>query len=208
MSRFRPLLSVAPLCIALLAFLAGAGMAVAQDRDAATAPDSPPKAQQPDRTRNLDFLFGALKVAPDETSAKAIEERISTVWFISGSDTTTLLMTRAKTAIEAQDLDLALKLLDAVVTIRPDYVEGWNQRSTVHYMKKDLGRALADIARTLALEPRHFGALSGLGMILQDIGDDKHALEAFRSALALDPHLERIPDIVKTLSEKVDGRDI
>ena len=75
-------------------------------------------------------------------------------------------------------------------------------------MKKDFGHALRDIREVLAREPRHFGALSGLGMILQEIGDDKHALEAFRRALAVHPHLERIPDLVKKLTEKVEGRDI
>ena len=62
--------------------------------------------------------------------------------------------------------------------------------------------------QVLAKEPRHFGALSGLGLILQDIGDEKHALEAYRKALAVDPHLEHIPEVVKTLTEKVEGRDI
>ena len=126
----------------------------------------------------------------------------------SASDTTNLLMTRAKEAMEGQDFDLALKLLTAVVEIKPEYVEGWNRRATVYYMKKDFGAALSDIAHTLALEPRHFGALSGLGMILQDVGDDKHALEVFRRALAIDPHLQRIPELVKTLTEKVEGRNI
>jgi len=60
----------------------------------------------------------------------------------------------------------------------------------------------------LAREPRHFGALSGLGIIMQELGDDKHALEAFRRALAVHPRLERIPDLVKRLSDKIDGRDI
>jgi len=161
-----------------------------------------------DPTHNLDFLFGALKVAPDEESAKAIEERIWAVWVVSRSDTTNLLMTRVKTAIEKKDLDLAIKLLDAVIKIKPNYVEGWNRLATIYYMKKDYGRALADLRQVLRLEPRHFGALSGLGMILQDIGDDRQALEAFRRALAVYPRMPRIPDLVKTLSEKVEGRDI
>ena len=75
-------------------------------------------------------------------------------------------------------------------------------------MKKDYGHALADIRKVLAREPRHFGALSGLGLILQEIGDDKHALEAYRKALAIDPHIEHVPNVVKTLREKVEGRDI
>ena len=101
-----------------------------------------------------------------------------------------------------------IKLLDAVIALKPDYVEAWNRRATVYYLKQDYGHALADIAAVLAREPRHFGALSGLGLILQDIGDDKQALEAYRKALAIDPHLENLPDVVKTLSEKVEGRDI
>ncbi len=161
-----------------------------------------------DRTHNLDFLFGALKIAPDDTSAKAIEERIWALWVISRSDTTNLLMTRVRTAIEAHDIDLALRLLDSIVKIKPDYVEAWNRRATLYYMKNDYGRALADIREVLKREPRHFGALSGLGLILQDIGDDKQALEVYRRALAVYPRLQRIPDIVKTLKDKVEGRDI
>ena len=84
----------------------------------------PPQVSRGDRTRSLDFLFGALKLAPDETTAKAIEERIWTVWTASRSDTANLLMMRVKTAIEAKDLDLAVTLLDGIVKIRPDYIEG------------------------------------------------------------------------------------
>jgi tetratricopeptide (TPR) repeat protein len=167
-----------------------------------------PNAGRGDRTRNLDFLFGALKVAPDDTIAKAIEQRIWAQWVVSRSDTANLLMTRVKTAIEKHEMELAIKLLDSIVKIKPDYIEGWNRRATLYYMKKDYGRSLADIREVLKREPRHFGALSGLGLILQDIGDDKQALEVYRRALAIYPRLQRIPDVVKTLQEKVEGRDI
>ena len=156
----------------------------------------------------MDTLFEALKIAPDNESAKAIEGRIWSLWTVSGSDTCNLLMGRVKAAADGKDYNLAIKLLNAIITIKPDYVEAWNQRATVYYFMNDYGRALSDISEVLAREPRHFGALSGLGLILQDIGDDKHALEAYRKALAIDPHLEHIPDVVKTLSEKVEGRDI
>ena len=159
-------------------------------------------------TYSLDTLFQGLKIAPDEASAKAIEERIWSVWMASGSDTCNLLIGRAKAAIDGKDYDLAIKLLNAVIEIKPDYVEAWNRRATAYYMKNDYGHSLADIAQVLAREPRHFGALSGLGLILQEIGDDKDALDAYRKALAIDPHLEHIPDVVKTLTEKVEGRDI
>jgi tetratricopeptide (TPR) repeat protein len=157
---------------------------------------------------SLDTLFSALKIAPDEESAKAIEDRIWAQWLVSGSDTCTLLMTRVKEATDEKNYDLAIKLLDAVVAINPNYVEAWNRRATVYYLKQDFGHAIADIREVLSKEPRHFGALSGLGLILQDIGDDKDALEAYRKALVIDPHLSNIPDVVKTLTEKVEGRPI
>lgn len=169
--------------------------------------DKSPPAEHVDQLHNLDFLFGALKAAPDDVTAKAVEERIWAVWARSPSDTTNLLMSRVKTAIDKKNLDLAVKLLDAVVKIRPDYVEAWNRRATLFYMQRKYGRALADIAQVLRREPRHFGALSGLGLILQDIGEDRLALIAYRRALAVYPRLQRVPDLVKELSEKVEGRD-
>jgi tetratricopeptide (TPR) repeat protein len=156
----------------------------------------------------LDRLFEALKVAPDEDSAKYVENRIWAIWLASSSDTANLLMGRAKTAVDGKDYDLAIKLLNAVIEIKPDFVEAWNRRATVYYTQKDFGRALADIHEVLAREPRHFGALSGLGIILQELGDDKRALEVFRRALAIHPHLERVPDLVKKLTDQIDGRDI
>jgi tetratricopeptide (TPR) repeat protein len=161
-----------------------------------------------DRTRGLDFLFGALKAAPDEVSAKHVEARIWALWLQTPSDTAALLMMRAKAAMDAQQMDIALKLLDAVVKLRPDYVEAWNRRATLHYLRNDYAHSLGDIEQVLVREPRHFGALAGLGMIMQDLGDEKRALDAFRKALAINPYLEKVPELVKTLSEKVEGRDI
>jgi tetratricopeptide (TPR) repeat protein len=161
-----------------------------------------------DKTRGLDFLFGALKAAPDEASAKHVEARIWAVWMQTPSDTAALLMTRAKAAMDAKQVDVALKLLDAVVKLRPEYVEAWNRRATLYYLKNDYVHSLQDIEQVLVREPRHFGALAGLGMIMQDLGDEKRALDAFRKALAVNPHLEKVPELVKTLSEKVEGRDI
>jgi tetratricopeptide (TPR) repeat protein len=161
-----------------------------------------------DRSKNLDFLFGALKAAPDEPSARHVEARIWAAWLQTPSDTVALLMVRSKAALDAHQTEVALKLLDAVIKLRPDYVEAWNRRATLYYLQNDYARSLADIQQVLVREPRHFGALAGLGMIMQDLGEDKRALEAFRKALDVDPYLEKVPDLVKTLSEKVEGRDI
>jgi tetratricopeptide (TPR) repeat protein len=198
------------LSLALAAILALPALspAWAQTPPLPDAPDKLPRASRGDRTKNLDFLFEALKAAPDADAAKLVESRIWALWFASGSDTADLMMSRVKTATDAKDTKLALQLLDAVIELRPEYTEAWNRRATIHFSNKDYGKSLADIRQVLAREPRHFGALSGLGIILQELGDDKHALEAFRRALAVHPRLERIPDLVKKLSDKIDGRDI
>jgi tetratricopeptide (TPR) repeat protein len=216
--RSRFLLSVVP---AVAFLLAGALAAPAQSagppgappsRGDAIAPMQPPSdlphPQRGDRTRNLDFLFGALKAAPDDDSAKQVENRIWALWLASGSDTANLLMTRTRSAIDSNDLDLALQLLDAIIKIRPEYVEAWNRRATVHYMRKEYGEALMDIRQVLTREPRHFGAMSGLGMILQEFGDEKGALVVFRKVLEINPHMSKIDEHVKSLSDKLEGRDI
>ena len=203
-----------PLAILLIATMAAwAVPASAQDPRPGSQkklPEAPSKLPRvgADKTRGLDFLFGALKAAPDAASAKHVEARIWAVWMQTPSDTAALLMVRAKAAMDAKQVDVALKLLDAVVKLRPDYVEGWNRRATLYYLKNDYAHSLQDIEQVLVREPRHFGALAGLGMIMQDLGDERRALDAFRKALAVNPHLEKVPDLVKTLTEKVEGRDI
>src|ERR1700722_8093063 len=161
-----------------------------------------------ERSYTPDTLFEALKIAPADDSARAIEQRIWAHWIVSGSDTCNLLMGRVKAATEQKDLDLAAKLLDAVIELKPNYTEAWTRRATVRYLQKDFGGALADLREVLTREPRHFGALSGLGLILQELGDEKDALEAYRRALAIDPRLENVGEAAKTLREKVEGRDI
>ena len=170
-------------------------------------PSTLPRVQLAEKAQ-LDRLFEALKLAPDEESAKYFENRIWAIWLNSPSDTANLLMGRVKTAIDAKEYDVAIRLLNAIIDLKPEFTEAWNRRASVFFTKKDFSRSLADIHEVLAREPRHFGALSGLGIILQELGDDKGALEAFRRALAIHPHLERIPELVKQLSDKIEGRDI
>jgi len=167
-----------------------------------------PRVAKGHHATRLDMLFKALKAAPDQETAKAIEVRIWATWMVSPSDTANLLMHRVREAIQGKDLTLATKLLDAIIKIRPSYVEAWNQRATIEYKERRFGAAINDISQVLKREPRHFGALSGLGMIFQEIGDDKEALEAYRQALKVYPRLPKVPDMVKKLSEKVEGRDI
>lgn len=203
-------------CLAVLVSLAMTAPAVPQiapdpndhGQGLVRPPDQLPDVPKDERNRNIDFLFGALKAAPDDTSAKAVEDRIWAVWASAGTDTTNLLMSRAKKAADEEEFDIAIRLLSAVIELQPDFTEAWNRRATVFFLKKDYVNAAADIAKVLEREPRHFGALSGLGLILQDTGDDRHALMAYRRALEVYPRLKGIDERVKTLTQKVDGRDI
>ena len=171
-------------------------------------PEQLPNIPKGERNRNIDFLFGALKAAPDDTSAKAIEDRIWAVWTEAGNETTNLLMSRAKKATDDKDYDLAIRMLSAIIEIKPDFTEAWNRRATVYFLKRDYVNSIADIGKVLTREPRHFGALSGLGLIMQDIGDDKHALDAYRKAVEVYPRLKGMDERIKTLKEKVEGRNL
>jgi tetratricopeptide (TPR) repeat protein len=207
-------------CLAILAMLATAVTAPAMraqvlpdphadpHEDLVKPPDQLPNIPKGERNRNIDFLFGALKAAPDDASAKEIENRIWALWTEGHSETANLLMNRAKKAADDKDYDLALRMLSAVIEIKPDFTEAWNRRATVYFLKKDYTNSLADISKVLEREPRHFGALSGLGLIMQDIGDDKHALEAYRKAVEVYPRLKGMDEKIKALKEKVEGRNI
>jgi Tfp pilus assembly protein PilF len=166
------------------------------------------KKKQLDRSGQLDGLFAALKAAPNAQIAKQIEQRLEATLATTESDTLNLLMVRARTTMQTKELDTALELLNAMIEIDPRYTEAWAQRATLYFVKKDYYRSLADLRVVLAQEPRHYAAMAGLGVIMQDLGEDRRALDAFRRALEIHPHLENIPELVKRLRVKVEGREI
>ena len=173
----------------------------------AAKPNETAKAE-PDRGKRLDALFAALKAAPTAESAKAISQRIEVSWSPSDSDTADLLMTRASAAMEAKQFDLAVELLDGVLAVTPDHLDAWNKRATVFYLQDDFADSLSDLRQVVAREPRHYGAWAGIALICKEIGDEKHALEAARRALAIYPLLEQISEMEKTLTISVEGRPI
>src|SRR4051794_36441499 len=162
--------------------------------------DTAPKVQFT-RAQQLDQLFILLKAAPSDDAAKAVEKRISAIWMKSGSDTIDLLTKWADNAIDAKNYPLAIDYLDRITTLAPGYVEGWDKRANVYFMTEDYGRSLADLEHVLALEPRHFGALAGLGTIMHAIGQDGKALVAYKRALDLDPNLETVKDAISQLRD-------
>jgi tetratricopeptide (TPR) repeat protein len=156
----------------------------------------------------LDGLFERLQGASNPLEAKLVEQAIWQIWMQSGSDTVDLLMANGTNAMATGDYPKAMKMFDSVVQVDPDYAEGWNKRATLYFLMGDFQASMADIQKTLELEPRHFGALSGLGQILDRIDDAPGALKAYRRALAADPQMESVRERVKELTLKVKGSPI
>lgn len=172
--------------------------------DKPNAPEAP-AARSPAAT--LDRLFERLAAAKTPDEAKGIANLIQRRWARSGSDTADLLMSRAQEAMKAREWPLAIELLDRVITLQPGWAEGWNQRANALLLQGDPIRSMLDIGEALRREPRHFGAMMGLGTILRQQGDDKRAMVAYRRALEVYPLLEPVKDAVESLKIEVDGRD-
>jgi tetratricopeptide (TPR) repeat protein len=156
----------------------------------------------------LDTLFGQLQVVTEAQSARLIELAIWQVWSESGSATVDLLMEQASNAMSRRENARALERLDAIVEQMPNFAEGWNKRATLFYMMNRMEQSRADIERTLQLEPRHFGALSGLGLVNSALGNDKAAYDAYQRALKVNPHLSHAQAESKRLKKKVKGEGI
>jgi tetratricopeptide (TPR) repeat protein len=179
----------------------------------AAEPSDTPKQQTATTTEvlagnRLDALFGQLKRERNEKAAERIASRISEEWSHSGSASIDLMMTWSQTAMENKKFDVALDFLDQVVTMEPAYAEGWNRRATVHFMMQNYAKSMADISHTLELEPRHFGALSGMGQIMKNTGRDELALQAWQRVLDIYPMMRSAQNEVATLSEELAGEGI
>lgn len=179
----------------------------------ALAQDAPPTEEikpQPEEQvgSRLDKLFGELKRQRNEKAAERIAGNIWQEWFKSGSASVDLMMKWAGDAVEAKKYDVALDFLDQVIVLSPTYPEGWNRRATVHFMMQNFGKSMADIERTLELEPRHFGALSGMAEIMKTTGRKELALDAYQRVLAIYPMMRSAQNQVSELSEELAGEGI
>lgn len=156
----------------------------------------------------LDALFAALKNAPGIGDVLPIEEEIWSVWLEAGRPDVDRQMELGVAATARADYDGAIAAFDAVVRAAPDFAEGWNRRATAYYLIGDFDASVADIQRTLALEPRHFGALSGLGLIYLALGQDEGALKAFLKALEIHPYLPGAKAQIQEIHRRLGGREI
>ena len=166
-------------------------------------------AQQPGGDRRppsemLDGLLGQLHQAEDEASAKVIERAVWKAWMRSGSPTVDLLLQQAEKAMAERQHRIAISILTTAIELQPDFPEAWNRRATAYYLNRQFKLSLADAERVLELEPRHFAALAGLGVLHKELGDKRAALDAFRRALAIHPHLPMARRAVRELELEVE----
>jgi len=153
-------------------------------------------------------LLDQLKIAKDEATARMLEAEVWSAWTGSGDDQIDNLMQRSAALMQAQAFEEALSVLDAVVAKAPQFAEGWNKRATLLYMMHDFDRSLADISQVLALEPRHFGALSGMGLIRSAKGDKLGAVVAYKKVLEVDPQNSAAKASIDALGKQLEGDPI
>lgn len=152
----------------------------------------------------LEALFEGLQSAEGQ-AAEQIEARIYQIWSDSGSPSMDLLLTRGREALEEGDTKLAIEHFTALIDHAPEFAEGYNARATAFFQNGQYGLSLEDIRRTLALNPRHFGALSGLALILEEVGRPGDALAAWREVEKINPTQTGLEESLKRLERMIEG---
>ncbi len=198
------------MCVSYIRILAGFAVILGvsgQYPEAFSAETAKPDMQQPfqSQKQRLDTLFASLKKTRDPDQANEIAGLIGMEWRDSGSATVNLMLQWSAEAIKQNRLPAALEFLDQAIALKPDFAEAWNQRATLHYTMKNYRKAMADITVVLKLEPRHFGAISGMASILEERGMDKQAMTALEDILAIYPADRDAQTRLNALSDKLAG---
>jgi tetratricopeptide (TPR) repeat protein len=188
------------LLLPVLLFATAPQLAAADDSRIVEQPDPGVSPRQ-----HLDDMFTALRRQHDPDQAAGIVNQIKAEWMNSGSATVDLLMQWAAKAIAEKRNAAAYDFLDQVIALKPDYVEGWNQRATLNYALGDYNKSMADIEQVLRIEPRHLGALAGMAAIFSENGKDAQTLEIWQRFLTIYPASRAAQDQVEKLTEKLAG---
>jgi tetratricopeptide (TPR) repeat protein len=155
----------------------------------------------------LDKLFAALQTSLSNANAASLEREIWAIWTrYPDNQAINYQMDRAIKMIDAGQLDDAEAMFSAIISRKPAFAEAWNKRATVRFFRGDDAGSANDILQVIKLEPRHFGALSGLGMIKVRGGDLQGALQAYRAAQRINPFLPNIEVIIDKLGQRLNGR--
>jgi tetratricopeptide (TPR) repeat protein len=210
--------------LAITAFLAGASAwadeppAAPEATPDAQAPQAKPdgpapqakKDEPPEKTSAEERadLYTRLAAAKDADETSGIITRLLHNYSESGSDTADLLLRRARQAIGVENYSDALKILDATIALDPDWAEGWNARATARYLDDDYKGSMADIAQTLKREPKHLGALMGMGMILEAREKREEALKVYERVLVIAPHWRNAQEAADKLKAALAGSEL
>ena len=156
---------------------------------------------------NIDELYTQL-LDPELKDWDAIERQIWGEWSKSGSAAMDLLLSRGRKAMQDGDMEKAIDHLTALTDHAPNFAEGWNARATAFFNAEEFGLSIADIQRALALNPRHFGAMQGLGRIMEELGQEADALAAYKAAAAIHPQRDGLKEVIERLEKSVSGQNI
>ena len=157
---------------------------------------------------SLDELFIQLRNVDDLETASRIEKKIWDKWVYRDDELVDRFMSLGIGAMRAGALKLSLRQFTKVINLDKNFSEGWNKRATVHYMMGNFNKSVQDIERTLALEPRHYGAISGMALILDANGDIAGALKAWQQVIEFTPYNQQIRTRILQLKKKMRGKAI
>ena len=160
------------------------------------------------RDPRLADLMAGLTATSDPAEAGRLDREIWSIWMVSGDPETDRMLEQGTMALSQQAWPVALSAFNLVIERRPDFAEGWNKRATLYYLMDRYDESARDVERTLALEPRHYGALSGMGLIELQRGRLPQAMEWFGKALAVNPHLDGIRSVHEQLELQLKGKPI
>lgn len=166
---------------------------------------APARAQEREAPVDVGALLEQL-ARPDQPGWRRIERQILREWARSGSAAVDFLFQRGQAALQAGQPAAAVAHFSAAIDHAPDFTEAWNARATAWYMMNRLGPSMADIEVVLSREPRHFGALAGLGMILEQTGRIEAARDAYAAAHAVHPHRPQVREALERLNLALAGR--
>lgn len=166
------------------------------------------RAQADQNDPRLVELFDDLRKVTGYLQARTIEQEIWSIWLTASDPAVNRLMAEGVDAMAAQDFKTALADFNEITKLAPDFAEGWNKRATVLYLMGDFQGSLADVDKTLALEPRHFGALSGLGLINTALEREEEAIAAFEKALEVNPHMPGVIANIEYVKQRLKNKEI
>ena len=156
----------------------------------------------------LDQLFGKLKLTHNAAEAEELTQQIWSIWYFSERPQAEGLMQQGINAMSSAQYQQALSYFDELINLYPDFAEAWNRRATLYYILGKHTASIDDIKHTLLLEPRHFGAIVGLGLIYLQENQLEKARDAFKAALEINPFLDGAKQNIETIEKRLQKKAI